>query len=514
MAKKALLSVSDKKGIVDFAKVLVKSGYELLSTGGTLKTLQDNGVPVMQVSDYTGFPEMLDGRVKTLHPKIHAGLLSIRDNKEHQEKMEEFKMEYIDIVVVNLYPFKETIEKPNVTLEEAIENIDIGGPTMLRSAAKNYKFVTVVVNPEDYTIVTKELEEKGETTLETRFELAKNVFAHTAKYDTMIINYLSKLGKTEEYPEIIELKYEKAYDLRYGENPHQNAVFYKEIGVKETCAATAEILHGKQLSYNNIIDVDAAIEIVKEFEEPAAVVIKHTNPCGAATADNILTAFKDAYESDSVSAFGGIICVNRKVETDLAEELNKFFNEIIIAPDYSEEAYKILETKKNRRLLKVKDFKRLASTDKSEYRKVVGGLLIQERDIKDVAAEELKVVTKKQPSAHELKELMFAWKICTKVKSNAIVLGAGTKTVGIGAGQMSRVDSSEIAVWKAGEKSKGSVLASDAFFPFRDSIDAAAKAGVRAIIQPGGSVRDEEVIQAADEHGIVMIFTGMRHFKH
>lgn len=515
MGRKALLSVSNKEGIVEFAKSLVEVGFELLSTGGTLKVLKENGVAVQQVSDFTGFPEMMDGRVKTLHPKIHAGLLALRDKKEHQEEMKKHDLDYIDVVAVNLYPFKETIEKPDVTLDDAIENIDIGGPTMIRSACKNYKFVTTIVDPADYAKVAEELKaNNGQTTLETRFELAKKVFKHTATYDTMIINYLSGLDKEEVFEELIELKFEKAYDLRYGENPHQNAVFYKDLGVKEDCAATAEILHGKQLSFNNIIDVDAAIEVVKDFTEPAVSIIKHTNPCGAATADNIIDAYKDALACDPTSAFGSIIGINRKVEVELAEELNKFFNEIIIAPDYSKEALEILMKKKNRRLLKVKDFKRYEGTNKYDYKKVVGGLLIQERDLKDVDFSDLKVVSKKQPSEEELKELMFAWKICAKVKSNAIVLTNGTKTVGVGAGQMSRVDSAEIAAKKAGDKAEGSVLASDAFFPFRDGIDAAAEVGVKAVIQPGGSVRDEEVIKAADEHGMVMVFTGMRHFKH
>jgi len=514
MSKKALLSVSNKEGIVEFGKVLVESGYELLSTGGTLKKLEENGVEVKKVSDFTGFPEMLDGRVKTLHPKIHGGLLSLRDNKEHQRQMKEHDLEYIDLVVVNLYPFKETIEKPGVTLEEAIENIDIGGPTMLRSAAKNYKFVTVITDPSDYSKISDELKETGETSAKTKFELAKKVFNHTAKYDTMITNYLSNLDNESEFNQFLELKYEKAYDLRYGENPHQNASFYKEIGIEEDCAATAEILHGKQLSFNNIIDVDAAIEIVKEFDKPAVAIIKHTNPCGTAIAEDILTAFKDALACDPLSAFGSIIAVNKKVELDLAKEINSFFNEIVIAPEYSEEALAELMKKKNRRLLKISDLKRIENTGKYDYKKVVGGLLIQGRDTEDVKIEDFKVVTEKQPTKEEMEELYFAWKMCAKIKSNAIVLTNGTKTVGVGAGQMSRVDSAEIAVKKAGDKAKGSVLASDAFFPFRDGVDAAVKAGVKAIVQPGGSIRDEEVIAAANEHGISMVFTAMRHFKH
>lgn len=515
MSKKALISLSDKRGAVEFGRALVEAGYEILSTGGTLKLFHDNNIAATQVSDFTGFPEMLDGRVKTLHPKIHAGLLSIRGNTEHIETMKKHNLEYIDLVAVNLYPFKETIEKPGVTLEDAIENIDIGGPTMIRSAAKNYRSVTVIVDPEDYDRVISEIKtNKGETTAETRFDLARKVYKHTAIYDTMISNYLYALDAESEFPELLETKYEKAYDMRYGENPHQNASFYKESGIIEACAATADILHGKQLSFNNVIDVDAAIEIVKEFEEPCAVIIKHTNPCGAATGKNIEIAFKDALACDPVSAFGGIIGLNRKVEKELANELNSFFNEIIIAPDYSDEALEILMTKKNRRLLKVKDFERNNNTGKYDYKKVVGGMLIQERDLKDVAVSDLKVVTKKEPTSEELKELMFAWKICAKVKSNAIVLTNGTKTVGVGAGQMSRVDSSEIAAKKAGDKAKGAVLASDAFFPFADGVEAAAKAGVKAIIQPGGSVRDEDVIKAADELGLVMVFTDMRHFKH
>ena len=515
MSKKALISLSDKRGAVEFGRALVEAGYEILSTGGTLKLFHDNNIAATQVSDFTGFPEMLDGRVKTLHPKIHAGLLSIRGNTEHIETMKKHNLEYIDLVAVNLYPFKETIEKPGVTLEDAIENIDIGGPTMIRSAAKNYRSVTVIVDPEDYDRVISEIKtNKGETTAETRFDLARKVYKHTAIYDTMISNYLYALDAESEFPELLETKYEKAYDMRYGENPHQNASFYKESGIIEACAATADILHGKQLSFNNVIDVDAAIEIVKEFEEPCAVIIKHTNPCGAATGKNIEIAFKDALACDPVSAFGGIIGLNRKVEKELANELNSFFNEIIIAPDYSDEALEILMTKKNRRLLKVKYFERNNNTGKYDYKKVVGGMLIQERDLKDVAVSDLKVVTKKEPTSEELKELMFAWKICAKVKSNAIVLTNGTKTVGVGAGQMSRVDSSEIAAKKAGDKAKGAVLASDAFFPFADGVEAAAKAGVKAIIQPGGSVRDEDVIKAADELGLVMVFTDMRHFKH
>ena len=515
MARKALISLSDKSGALEFGKALVEMGYEILSTGGTLKLFNDNGIAARQVSDFTGFPEMLDGRVKTLHPKIHAGLLSLRENAEHQATMKEHDLEYIDLVAVNLYPFKETIEKPNVTLEDAIENIDIGGPTMIRSAAKNHQSVTVIVDPADYARVIKEMKENnGDTTHATRFDLARKVYKHTGIYDTMIANYLYGVDSEAQFPELLDVKYEKAYDMRYGENPHQNACFYKEAGVSEDCAATAEILHGKQLSFNNVIDVDAAIEIVKEFSEPAAVIIKHTNPCGAATADTIMGAFKDALASDPVSAFGGIICVNRTVDLALAEEMNSFFNEIIIANDYTQEALDLLMTKKNRRLLKVKDFSRKSNTEKYDYKKVVGGMLIQERDLKDVEIKDLKVVTKKQPTEAELKELMFAWKICAKVKSNAIVLTNGTKTVGVGAGQMSRVDSSEIAAKKAGDKAKGAVLASDAFFPFADGVEAAAKAGVKAIIQPGGSVRDEDVIKAADDLGLVMVFTDMRHFKH
>ncbi|MGM0507544.1 MAG: bifunctional phosphoribosylaminoimidazolecarboxamide formyltransferase/IMP cyclohydrolase [Fusobacteriota bacterium] len=515
MSKKALISVSDKTGVVEFARVLVENGYEILSTGGTLKKIKNGGVKVQKVSDFTGFPEMLDGRVKTLHPKIHGGLLSMRENKHHKEQMKKYNLDYIDLVVVNLYPFKETIEKEGVTLEDAIENIDIGGPTMLRSAAKNYKDVAVLTSPNDYDLIAKEIKENnGEISAETKFDLAKKVFSHTAKYDTMITNYLENLEKESEFEEFMELKYEKVNDLRYGENPHQKASFYKELGTTEDSAATAKVLHGKKLSFNNIIDVDAAIEIVKDFEKPAVSIIKHTNPCGAATADDIVTAFKDALASDPKSAFGSIIAVNREVNLKLAKEINSFFNEIVIAPSYSEEALDELKTKKNKRILKINDLKRLDSTGKYDYKKVVGGLLVQERDIKDVSKEDFKVVTEKKPTSEELDELYFAWKICAKVKSNAILLTNGTKTVGVGAGQMSRVDSSEIAVKKAGEKAKGSVLASDAFFPFRDGVDAAAKAGVKAIIQPGGSIRDEEVIQAANEHGIPMVFTGMRHFKH
>ncbi|MBW2182933.1 MAG: bifunctional phosphoribosylaminoimidazolecarboxamide formyltransferase/IMP cyclohydrolase [Deltaproteobacteria bacterium] len=516
--KRAIISVSDKKGIVSFANGLSKHKVTILSTGGTAKMLRENGIEVEEVSHYTGFPEMLDGRVKTLHPKIHGGLLGQRSNPEHVKKMEEHGIESIDMILVNLYPFEATIAKETCSLEEAIENIDIGGPTMLRSAAKNYPDVTVIVDPEDYKAVLDEMEEtQGEVSVETNFRLAKKVFQLTARYDGAISNYLGSLmkdGQKDPFPETVSFQFAKTQGLRYGENPHQQAAFYRASEVDEPCVSGATKLQGKELSFNNILDADAAIETVKEFEETAVVVIKHTNPCGVAVSSSSLAdAYRKAKSCDPVSAFGGIVASNREVDEETAKEITSIFTEVVIAPDYSEEALKVLSTKKDLRVLKV-PFSSGYDVKGFDMRKVVGGMLVQDRDLGKVDITQCKVVTKRNPTPEEYKAMEFAWKVCKHVKSNAIIYAVQDQTVGIGAGQMSRIDSSKIAVDKAQFSIKGTIMASDAMFPFRDSVDEAAKAGATAIIQPGGSIRDKEVIQAADEANMTMIFTGMRHFRH
>ena len=513
---RALISVSDKSGVVEFSRQLAGYGVEILSTGGTAKLLREAGLNVKDVSEFTGFPEMLDGRVKTLHPKVHGGLLGMRSNPEHVAKMKEHGIENIDMVVVNLYPFEATTAKEGCHLEDAIENIDIGGPTMLRSAAKNYPDVTVLVDSADYAQVLAEMKTtNGAVSAGTNFGLAVKVFQHTAAYDGAISNYLgTRLGEgVADYPATFTLQVKKAQDLRYGENPQQTAAFYVEKNVVEPCVSTAVQLQGKELSFNNIIDLDAAIETVKEFEQSAAVIIKHTNPCGVALADSPLSAYLKARECDPVSAFGGIVGFNRTVDADTARELTSTFLEAVIAPGYSDEALDIFTAKKNVRVMQVP----LLSEHRAggyDLKKVTGGLLVQGRDLGMVRAIDCTVVSERTPTATEYEALDFAWRVCKHVKSNAIVFTSRDQTVGIGAGQMSRVDSSRIAVQKSLLPIKGTVLASDAFFPFRDGVDAAAEAGVTAIIQPGGSVRDEEVIKAANEHGIAMIFTGMRHFRH
>jgi phosphoribosylaminoimidazolecarboxamide formyltransferase/IMP cyclohydrolase len=519
MAKitRALISVSDKTGVLEFAQGIAQYGTEILSTGGTAKMLREAGLTVKDVSEFTGFPEMLDGRVKTLHPKVHGGLLGMRSNPEHVAKMQEHGIEPIDMVVVNLYPFEATVAKEGCSLEDAIENIDIGGPTMLRSAAKNHPDVTVIVDHADYGKVLAEMAENdGTVSKKTNFGLAVKVFQHTAAYDGAISNYLgARLGETvEEYPATFTIQVKKAQDLRYGENPQQSAAFYVEREVAEPCVANAIQLQGKELSFNNIIDLDAAIETVKEFHDRmAAVIIKHTNPCGAALGETPLEAYLRARECDPVSAFGGIVGFNRTVDGAAAKDLSSTFLEAVIAPGYTEEALEIFKAKKNVRVMQVPD---ISSYERKGYnlKKVVGGLLVQGRDLGMVRAVDCRLVTERRPTLAEYEALDFAWRICKHVKSNAIVFTTKDQTVGIGAGQMSRVDSSRIAVQKAQLPVKGTVLASDAFFPFRDGVDAAAEAGVTAIIQPGGSVRDEETIQAANEHGIAMVFTGMRHFRH
>jgi len=518
--KRALVSVSDKNGLDEFVKGLHEFGVEILSTGGTAKRIKDLGIPVRAVSDFTGSPEMLDGRVKTLHPKIHGALLALRDNKEHQQQVKQFEIELIDMVVVNLYPFEKTVQKPNVKLEEAIENIDIGGPSMLRSAAKNSRSVAVICNPQRYVEVLQELKSNnGALSKETCFKLAVEVFERTNEYDQAIASYLrTKLPQQDEYfPAQVNIQLNKVQTLRYGENPHQQAAFYKDAILKVPGVASARQLHGKELSFNNILDLDAALNIVKDFKKPAASVIKHTNPCGAAMAETLKNAYKDALECDPLSAFGSVVGLNRTVDKQTAQEITSAdFVECIIAPGFSSESLDVLKNKKNLRIMEVDDFTKLNRESFKEWdlKRISGGLLIQNKDIKVVDKESLKIVTKKQPTAKEMESLLFAWTMVKHVKSNAIVLARDTKLVGIGAGQMSRVDSVIIAIRKSNGRCQGAVLASDAFFPKADAIEEAAKAKIAAIIQPGGSIRDQEVIAAADKFKIAMVLTGMRHFRH
>ncbi len=517
--KRALISVSNKEGVVDFAKGLRDLGVEILSTGGTAKVLEESGISVKDISEYTGSPPMLRGRVKTLHPKIHGALLALRDNPEHMKEVKDYGIELIDMVVVNLYPFREVTQR-KVDIREALENIDIGGPTMLRAAAKNYPYVAAVSSPSQYSEILKELRENNRLlSEETCLKLAIKVFQEVSAYDSFIAQYLGK-QKGEEFPEIINLSFKKVKELRYGENPHQKGAFYKEWVRRGTSVSFAQKLSGKELSFNNLLDLNAAFQIVKEFEEPAAVVIKHTNPCGAGCSSNLLEAFKRAYAGDPLSAFGSIIGLNRVVDVPTAEEIaspGKFI-EGIIAPDYEEEALKILRTRqkwgKNVRILKTG----VLSTQKDEgewdIRRIGGGLLLQEEDRQNYIPDNLKVVTQRKPTQKEKDDLLFAWTVCKHVRSNAIVLVKDKMVVGVGAGQMSRVDACFLAVHKAGDRAKGSVLASDAFFPFPDAVEEAGRAGVTAIIQPGGALRDEKVIEVADKYKMAMLFTGMRHFKH
>jgi phosphoribosylaminoimidazolecarboxamide formyltransferase / IMP cyclohydrolase len=508
---RALISVSNKEGITDFAKELVSLGFEIISTGGTKKALQVAGLPVIGVSDVTGFPEILEGRVKTLNPFIHGGLLAKHDVLEHQKQLEEHQIKPIQLVCVNLYPFQETIEKPDVTVADAIENIDIGGPTMLRASAKNHEYVTVVVDPADYEKVIAELKAEGQTTLETRRKLAAKVFRHTAAYDALIAEYMTNLAG-EENPEKLTVTYELKETLRYGENPHQKASFYKKPLGSAFSIANAKQLHGKELSYNNINDAEAAIQIVKEFSEPTAVAVKHMNPCGVGVGSTEFDAFSKAFAADPVSIFGGIIALNREVDVETARKLHEIFLEIIIAPSYSEGALDILTGKKNLRLLTIP----FDQGNKPERKMVTieGGLLTQEQDLYSLENATFTIPTKRQPTEAEWKSLKLGWKVVKHVKSNAIVVASEDMTLGIGAGQMNRVGSAEIALKQAGKKAAGAGLASDAFFPMDDTVEAAAKAGITAIIQPGGSIRDEDSIKKADEYGIAMVFTGIRHFKH
>ncbi len=515
--KRALISVSDKTGIVDLARELNSFGVELLSTGGTASMIRDAGIPVMDVSEYTGFPEMMDGRVKTLHPKVHGALLGLRDNPEHVNAMEKYGIEAIDMVVVNLYPFEATVAKDGCCLEDAIENIDIGGPTMLRSAAKNNRFVTVLVDPEDYEPVINEMKHNsGDISEETNFRLAVKVYQHTAAYDGAISSWLGARTEEDEFPPALTMQFQKAQGMRYGENPHQQAAFYVEKNLTEASISTTRQLQGKELSYNNIADTDAALECVKQFTEgPACVIVKHANPCGVAVGRNLLDAYQRAFATDPESAFGGIIAFNRELDAETAQTIvDKQFVEVIIAPRVAAGAVEVVAAKKNVRLLECGEWTGKAA-HRYDYKRVNGGLLVQDVDAQLSA--DWTVVSKREPTEQEREDLEFVWRVAKFVKSNAIVYGKNGMTIGVGAGQMSRVNSARIAAIKAehaGLEVKGAAMASDAFFPFRDGIDNAAAAGITAVIQPGGSIRDEEVIQAADEAGIAMVFTGMRHFRH
>ncbi|SEL76146.1 phosphoribosylaminoimidazolecarboxamide formyltransferase / IMP cyclohydrolase [Colwellia chukchiensis] len=524
--KRALLSVSDKTGIVEFARSLSNKGIELLSTGGTAKLLAENGIEVTEVSDYTGHPEIMDGRVKTLHPKVHGGILARRDMDE--AVMAENNINAIDLVVVNLYPFADAVADENCSLANAIENIDIGGPTMVRAAAKNHRDVTIVVNAHDYDRVLAEMAENNDSLqYQTRFDLAIAAYEHTAAYDGMIANYFGKMlpahgskasaSETKhKFPRTFNSQFIKAQDLRYGENSHQDAAFYVEANPEEASVSTAKQIQGKALSYNNIADTDAALECVKEFDEAACVIVKHANPCGVAIGENILAAYESAFKTDPTSAFGGIIAFNRELDAETAEAIvSRQFVEVIIAPSISAAAAEIVAAKPNVRLLVSGQWS--TQTTGLDFKRVNGGLLVQDRDQGKVSADDLKVVTKRQPTEAEMRDLQFCWKVAKYVKSNAIVYVKNSMTIGVGAGQMSRVYSAKVAGIKAADENlevAGSVMASDAFFPFRDGLDAAAQAGITAVIQPGGSMRDDEVIAAADEHNIAMVFTGMRHFRH
>lgn len=513
--KRALISVSDKDGLIDFAKDLQTLGIDIISSGGTASFLEKNGVKVTEISSVTGFPEMLDGRVKTLHPVVHAGILARRDIKKHMEAIKKHGIEPIDLLVINLYPFEKTIQKNNVNMEDVIENIDIGGPTLVRAAAKNYKYVIIVTDKKQYNNILKSLKEKGDLSLKDREKLAVDAFTHTAQYDSIISSYLRGKWTDEILPENNSISMRKKQDMRYGENPHQSCGFYTSLlKIDEPCITNAMKLHGKELSYNNILDGDCAIECLKEFSDPTCVIIKHATPCGIASAKNLVQAWKDAYATDTYSPFGGIVGFNREVGKDVAEELSKLFLEVVIAPSFTKDAIQVFKNKKNLRLLKIKDLDKNINRKGMIFRSVVGGFLSQERDVKLTPKTDWKVVTKVKPSEEDLTTMEFAVKCVKHVKSNSVVFVKDTHTVGIGGGQTARVDAAWIATHKGKKNIKGSIMASDAFFPFRDAVDLAAKAGVKAIIQPGGSIRDEEVIQAADEHGIAMVFSGQRYFRH
>ncbi len=535
MIKRALISVSDKTGIVEFAGELAKRGVTIISTGGTHKTLEAAGIPVTGISEVTGFPECLDGRVKTLHPKIHGGLLSVRSNPAHMQQIADLGIETIDMVVVNLYPFKKTIEKPDVTLEEAIENIDIGGPSMLRSAAKNYAGVVVLTDPADYACVLKEWDEIGDVTYDTRFRLAAKVYTHTSYYDAMIARYMNRVRGDDSFHNIMTLPFEKVQEMRYGENPHQKAAFYKETSVPAGTLPAAKQLHGKELSYNNINDANGALDLLREFDPEkgcAVVAVKHANPCGVGLGDSVYEAYMNAYEADPVSIFGGIVASNHEIDLATAREISKIFLEIVIAPSFTQEALDVIAAKKNIRILELPDISAKLPDDTLDMKKVAGGILVQqynasvfcgadrrdaetESEMKKLLAEnEMQIVTERIPTAAELRDMLFGMKVVKHVKSNGIAVVKGRRTIGIGPGQTNRIGAAMIAFQAGGEQTKGAVMASDAFFPFDDCVEAAAAAGITAIIQPGGSKNDPASIEACNRCGIAMVFTGMRHFKH
>ena len=515
---KALISVSDKTGIVEFAKKLESLGIEIVSTGGTYKKLKEEGVKAIEISDLTGFPECLDGRVKTLHPKVHAGILAMRSNPDHMKQISDLGVDTIDFVVVNLYPFKATMMKENVTRAECVENIDIGGPTMLRSAAKNYQDVAVITDPADYSKVLEELKTDGKVSLDTKFYLMQKVFEHTANYDSMIFNYIKSQRNDNSYPEKLTLTFEKVQEMRYGENPHQSGALYKEVGKCEGSLVTAKQLNGKELSFNNINDTNGALELLKEFEEPTIVACKHGNPCGVGSDEkDIYTAWKKAYSADNMSIFGGIVVSNRELTANIAKEMAEMFLEVIVAPSYTDEALEILKSKKNVRVLLLPEISVKQPENSYDIKKINGGMIVQTIDSK--IYDDYEVVTNRKPTEKELEDMLFAWKVVKYVKSNGIAVAKDKQTVGIGPGQVNRIWASKQCFEHAEEligkdATKGAVLASDAFFPFDDNVEAAHKAGITAIIQPGGAMRDQLSIDKCNEYGIAMVFTHMRHFKH
>lgn len=509
--KRALISVYDKDGIVEFANSLKKLGWDIISTGGTYRLLKENNIDVIEVDEITDFKEILDGRVKTLNPRIHGGILFKRDNKEHRKTIEDLGILPIHMVVNNLYPFEETVNKEGVSLDEIIENIDIGGPSMIRAAAKNYQDVTVIVDPKDYNSVLAELIKDGETTNKTREYLAAKVFSYTSYYDTLIAKFFNDLVGIK-FPDYLSLGYKKKEQLRYGENPHQEACLYTESSIDGGSILSGVKLHGKELSYNNINDGNAAISIIKEFERPTAVAIKHANPCGVASGENILEAYKKAYECDSESIFGGIVALNRQVDEELAKELNKIFLEIVIAPSFSDAALEVLKGKKNIRLIKLEDIS-IPYKKSMDIKKIEGGLLIQDKN-QDLLNDDMEISSELSPSEEDIDELVFAWKVAKHINSNGVVISKDEATIGIGLGEVNRFFAVEGAIKRAGEKAKGAYLASDGFFPFKDSIEALSSAGIKAIIQPGGSLKDDEVIEKVNEEKMIMVLTGIRHFKH
>ena len=516
MIKRALISVSDKTGIIEIAKELTANGVEIISTGGTAKALEGAGIKVINVSDLTGFPECLDGRVKTLHPAIHAGLLAVRANDEHMIKLTELGISPIDMVIINLYPFKQTVQRSGVSLEEAIENIDIGGPTMLRAAAKNYQDVIVIVDPSDYSLVLNELKASAYEgmPLEKKFHLAYKVFEHTSHYDTLIASYLGNKCENGPLPYTLTMTFEKIQDMRYGENPHQKAAFYRKLGDGAGSIASANQLHGKELSFNNINDANSAIELLKEFDEPTVVAVKHTNPCGVASGVDVFEAYSKAYQADPVSIFGGVVASNREIDQMTAEKINEIFLEIVIAPSFSAEALNVLTSKKNIRLLQIEDISLKSPHNAIDIKKVSGGLLVQTLNTELIETGNLQYVSESKPDLKQMNDLVFAMKVAKHTKSNAIVIAKDRQTMGIGPGQTNRIVAAKIAAEYAGGKARDAVMASDAFFPFPDCADLAALIGISAIIQPGGSVKDKESIEVCNKNGIAMVFTGKRHFKH